>query len=206
MDLRQRWQANRGFYLLVLGLTAVMLGLALAGEPARQWLRYNREAIEAGQVWRLITCHLVHLNSNHALLNLSGFLLCSWFFDDLLRLRHLLLWFGLSAPLVGLGFYWLDPQLTWYVGLSGILHGYFIMCLLLGIPGQPRLHLFVLAVVGARLVWEQMPDYDVNYMRDVIDGRVYVNAHLYGALVGAGLGSVLLWLQRSRARKSATVS
>ena len=195
MGLRERWQTNRAFYLLVLGSAVLMLGLALAGESARALLRYNREAIDAGELWRLVTCHLVHLNLNHALLNLAGFLLCSWFFDDLLRPRHLILWFVLSAPAVGLAFYLLEPQLGWYVGLSGILHGYFILCLLLGVPGQPVLHMIVLALVIGRLIWEQLPGYDVEYLRDWIDGRVFVNAHLYGAIAGGVLGGVMLWRQ-----------
>ena len=190
-----RWQNNRAFYLLVAGAALLMLALALGGESVRDGLRYDRAAIESGQLWRLLTCHLVHLNLNHALLNLAGFLLCSWFFDDLLRARHVLIWFALSAPVVGLAFYLFEPQLGWYVGLSGILHGYFILCLLLGVPGQPLLHLVVLALVAGRLTWEQLPGYDVDYLRDWIDGRVFVNAHLYGAIVGSLLGGALLWRQ-----------
>lgn len=196
MDFRERWQANRSFYLLVLASTALMLTMALAGNDVRDALRFDRAAINDGQVWRLVTCHLVHLNLNHALLNLTGFLLCNYFFDDLLRARHLVLWFVVSAPLVGLAFYGIDTDLNKYVGLSGILHGYFIFCLLLGMRAQPRLHLVVLALVVGRLTWEQMPDYDVHYMRGIIDGRVYVNAHLYGAIVGAVLGVVMLWRTR----------
>lgn len=197
MGIRQRWHDNRAFYVLVLTATGLMLLSALFGETVRDLLRFDRQAIEAGQVWRLVTCHLVHLNLNHALLNLTGFVLCSVFFDDLLRARTLCLWFAVSAPVVGALFYFVDTDLSFYVGLSGILHGYFILCLLIGLPGQPGLHLLVLALVIGRLVWEQMPDYDVHYMRDWIDGRVYVNAHLYGAIVGAFLGSVLLWRQQN---------
>ena len=199
MDFRQRWQANRSFYLLVLVSTLVMLALALAGKDVRNALRYDRAAIDAGEIWRLVTCHLVHLNLNHALLNLTGFVLCNYFFDDLLRARQLVIWFVVSAPLVGLAFYGIDTDLRTYVGLSGILHGYFILCLLLGVRGQPVLHLIVLALVVGRLTWEQMPDYDVYYMKGIIDGRVYVNSHLYGAIVGAGLGAMMLWRGRTRA-------
>lgn len=192
-----RWQHNKAFYMAVLLATLLMLVFAVVDiffqDAARLALRYDRALIEQGQWWRLVTCHLVHLNLNHALLNLSGFLLCSFFFDDLLRFRHLCLWFVLSAPVVGVAFYLLDSTLSWYVGLSGILHGYFIVCLLMGIPAQPKLHLFVLALITGRLVLEQMPDYDVNYMQDYISGSVYVNAHLFGAIVGALLGGIFVW-------------
>ena len=56
----------------------------------------------------------------------------------------------------------------------------------------------MLAVVAGRLVWEQLPGYDVDYLRAWINGRVYVNAHLYGALSGALLATILLLAGRRR--------
>ena len=88
----------------------------------------------------------------------------------------------------GLALYLIDGQLTHYVGLSGILHGLLILCLLLGWRGNPVLHSVVLAVIVGRLVSEHMPGYDVDYLQSWINGRVYVNAHLYGAISG-----VVLW-------------
>lgn len=198
----QRWHSNRTYYLVVLAAVAGMALLALFGDSAGEALRYRRDAVADGQWWRLITCHLVHLNGWHAVLNLTGFSLVCLFFDDLLTLRRLALWFLVSAPVVGLAFYGIDTRLAGYVGLSGILHGLFVMCLLLGIRGQPLLHIGVLALVIARLVYEQMPDYDVNYARDLIGGGVHVNAHLYGAIVGALIGGALWW-QETRQKNAA---
>ena len=86
----------------------------------------------------------------------------------------------------------LDRDLGWYVGLSGLLQGLLVLCLLIGWRGNPVLHSLVLAVVAGRLVWEQLPGYDVDYLRAWINGRVYVNAHLYGALSGALLAVAML--------------
>jgi len=201
-DVIQRWHANRGYYLVVLAAVVGMAVLALFGDSAGEALRYRRDAVADGQWWRLVSCHLVHLNGWHALMNLTGFTLVCLFFDDLLSLRRLALWFLVSAPLVGIAFYLRDTSLAGYVGLSGLLHGLFVMCLLLGIRGQPALHLVVLALVVGRLVYEQTPGYDVNYAKEWIGGRVHVNAHLYGAMVGAVLGGALWWREHQKEKNS----
>ncbi|MGB1221827.1 MAG: rhombosortase [Alcanivoracaceae bacterium] len=201
-DVIQRWHANRGYYLVVLAAVIGMAVLALFGDSAGEALRYRRDAVADGQWWRLVSCHLVHLNGWHALMNLTGFTLVCLFFDDLLSLRRLALWFLVSAPLVGIAFYLRDTSLAGYVGLSGLLHGLFVMCLLLGIRGQPALHLVVLALVVGRLVYEQTPGYDVNYAKEWIGGRVHVNAHLYGAMVGAVLGGALWWREHREGKNS----
>ncbi len=180
----------------ILALTLLMLVLGLWHESVNPWLEYSREAIADGQLWRLASGHLVHMNLWHTLLNLSGFLLCWFFFPDLLTRRRLWIWLLVSIPLVSAAFWFIDTDLEGYVGLSGILHGLLVMCLLAGFSGHPKLHGLLLAVVIARLTWEQQPDYNINYLLDTIGGAVYVNAHLYGSLVGAMLGGVWWWQER----------
>ena len=58
--------------VLVLAALLVLLAPLLGGAPARTALRYDRPAIAAGQWWRLLSAHLVHLDAHHALLNAFG--------------------------------------------------------------------------------------------------------------------------------------
>ncbi|MDX1804899.1 MAG: rhombosortase [Alcanivorax sp.] len=176
-----------------LGLAAVMVLLGLACQQVNPWLAFDRHAIEQGQWWRLISCHFVHLTPWHMLLNLSGFLLCGYFFEDLLS-RARVAWWALAGGLIeGLALYLLDPNLQHYAGLSGILHSLLVMCLLLGWRGNPWLHSLVLAVIAGRIFFEQQPGYNVDYLQAWIHGKVYVNAHLYGAITGVILaGGVFL--------------
>ena len=190
------------WHILVLALVLVVLGLA--HEWVNPWLNYDRAAVLDGQIWRLVTAHLVHLNAWHMAMNLTGLLLCWFFFTDLFTRRLLWLWLGVSAPVVGAAFVGLDPELTRYVGLSGLLHGLLVLLLVLGWRGNPVLHTVVLAVVAGRLFWEQRPDYDTEYLQAFIDGSVYVNAHLYGALTGLALAAAVL-IQRYL-RRRATIS
>src|SRR5690349_19136890 len=62
-----------GNYGVGLAVAAALLLLPLlGGEALRAAWRYERTAVAAGQWWRLISCHVVHLDAMHALLNTVG--------------------------------------------------------------------------------------------------------------------------------------
>ena len=179
-------------YLAAFSLLLATLGLAHTW--VNPHLEYVRALMLDGQLWRLYSAHFVHLNHWHMLMNLGGFLLCAWFFTDVYDRWLLAAWLLVSPLLVSGLMLCVDQASGPYVGLSGILHGWLVMALLLGFRTHPWLHALVLALVAGRLAWEQSPGYDVEYLRDWIDGRVYVNAHLYGALSGVLLAAgVTLW-------------
>lgn len=162
------------------------------------WLEYQRSALEQGQWWRLWSAHWVHANLAHALLNVSGFVLCCLVFSDLYRRHTLLLWWLLTPPLLSAALWIGDGLEGPYVGLSGVLHSWLLWALVVGLPGHPRLHGVLLLALGGRLLWEQLPGYDSGYLSAWVPGSVYVNAHLYGAVLGlvGGLAS-LVWRRRS---------
>ena len=87
------------------------------------------------------------------------------------------------ALFIGLMLYALNPHLHYYVGLSGVLHGLFVV----GAWGE-RQHFRVsayvlLALVFAKLVWEQLYG-AMPGSESMIGGQVLVDAHLYGAIAG----------------------
>jgi rhomboid family GlyGly-CTERM serine protease len=192
--------AARGLWLL--GLTAAALVLpALAGESGREWLRYERVGVLNGQYWRLITGHLVHGSLQHLLLNAVGLGLIAALFPREFSLGGWLLVLGASTVAIDLGFVFWEPQLQWYVGFSGVLHG----ALAAGVLGWWRhesraLALALTAVLVGKLAWEQWQ----GALPLSGDMPVVVDAHLYGA-VGGALAGAWLWL-RSRDWPSARPS
>ncbi|MEM9492678.1 MAG: rhombosortase, partial [Myxococcota bacterium] len=91
---------------------------------------------------------------------------------------------------VDLGFWLLVPGLTWYVGLSGVLHGLLIAGLICGWRQAPGESGALGVVVAAKLAWEQfggaLPGSALT-----AGGPVIVDAHLFGAAGGLVAGAIL---------------
>ena len=176
--------------LLALCLILIMLG----GDGSAQWLRYDRAAIMGGEYWRLLTAHLTHLGWSHLLLNLAGLFLLWALVGDRLNCTGWLLLMLFSALSISAGLWLFDPQLRWYVGLSGVLHGVLLGGALLLALSSSREGLYLILITAAKLLWEQlmgpMPGSEAT-----AGGKVIVNAHLYGALSG-GVVVLLIWSLR----------
>lgn len=180
----------RGVGLLWLGLVL----LSLLGEGGRLLLRYEREAVLQGEYWRLITGHLVHGNTRHLLLNGAAVALIAALFQQDYSWRGWLLIALLSALAIDVAFVFWEPQITWYVGFSGVLHGALAAGAVAWWRYQPKpLALALSAVLVGKLAWE----YWHGALPLAGDLAVVVEAHRYGALGGA-LAGFILWLQAHR--------
>jgi len=172
------------------------LVLAVVSITASCWpnglalLRYEHSGLIEGELWRVISAHLVHLNVPHLLLNLSGLLLICELLWGELPLRHgigLLVFSGLS---ISAGLYWLLPDIGTYAGLSGVLHGLWAGCAIYGYQlssnasFKSRLPFLAGAfLLGAKLFLEFL--YGPSQVTEQLIGAgVLVSSHLYGALAG----------------------
>ena len=108
--------------------------IAILGDAGRIWLSYDRPEIAAGELWRLLSGHFVHLGISHLIWDAAGFLLIWYLVGQ--SFDHMQWFFVMLVTIVGidLGFWFLEPNLTWYVGLSGLVHGF----LTAGVRGQPQ--------------------------------------------------------------------
>jgi rhomboid family GlyGly-CTERM serine protease len=156
----------------------------LLGDSARQRLRFDRSALEAGQWWRVFTAHVVHLGATHTLMNLAGFGLVVVLFRHDLRIRE---WIGgglAAAAAIGIGLYTLSPETVWYVGLSGVLHGWFALGALRVTETQRGFGLLLVGAIIVKLAYEQARGANPATLALHI-GPVVVDAHLYGAIGAA---------------------
>lgn len=180
------------WHLFVATAAAVAVMLALDFAPLASVLRYERAALSNGELWRLWTAHLVHLNLGHTLLNAAGLVGVMLVVGEHLRVRAWLVGLVVTAPVVTAALWLFNPALPWYVGLSGMLHGLIVTGALAGLMAHGSgwsMNLTVLLVVGAKLMWEQL----VGAMPGSIvmsGGRVIVDAHLFGAATGVFWGGV----------------
>ena len=110
-----------------LAIAAVIGLLATGGAPLADALAYGREALAAGQWWRALSGHFVHLGPVHAALNLGGLIALLLMCPTQLRAgewlrRIVVLSLAISALL-----YATVPAVDRYVGFSGVLHGLFLL-------------------------------------------------------------------------------
>lgn len=152
------------------------------------WLRYDRAALAAGEWWRFFTGHLCHLSWAHLGLNLAALALTAYVAGPARQYRQqCLLWLWLFAY-TGAGLFLIAPDLLFYVGLSGALHGALIV-FIADSPYYPRhVRWIVIAVVCGKILWEQSPWFDDMANAGMIGGRTETRAHLLGGIAG------LLWV------------
>jgi rhomboid family GlyGly-CTERM serine protease len=180
-------------WLLGLLCTLVVL-LSLGGEKFTLALRYERTKVLAGEYWRLLTAHLVHGSTQHLLLNLAGLgLIAILFARDYRPLQWVWIWLA-GTLAIDIGFVWFEPQLEWYVGLSGVLHALLAAGAIAWWRHESKpLALALSAILVGKLLWEQTH----GALPLSGDLPVVVNAHLYGALGGVLAGLVLWCFSRS---------
>lgn len=94
----------------------------------------------AGASWRLLTAHFVHLGAAHLAANLFAATLIGWSCDQLRVSARLPAATLASLAGVALGLEFGPWAISWYVGLSGMLHGLFAwLCLFLALsPSAER--------------------------------------------------------------------
>lgn len=175
------------------GACGVLLVVAAAGEGPMHALRYEREALAAGQWYRLATGHFVHLNLQHAALNALGFVLLWALFARDYAARHWVWILAATLAAIDAGLWFFDPALSWYVGASGALHGVLAAGTLAHLRRREPDGWVLLAFLCAKLAYEQFGVGVLPFSSGL--GPVIVDAHLYGALAGVG-ASVLLPLRR----------
>ncbi|HIG61260.1 MAG TPA: rhombosortase [Gammaproteobacteria bacterium] len=174
--------------LLIFGFVFVILGLGIFHQSINSLLEYNRTAISSGQIWRLVSCHFVHLNFLHTLLNTTGLILCFAVFGTPKNPVWSCIYLITLALFVSAGLFFFSPDVIYYLGLSGLLHGILIHYLIVGFNRHRLIHELGIAFVVLKLVIEQLPMFDVFYLQNYIGDRVITESHLYGAIGG------LLWV------------
>jgi rhomboid family GlyGly-CTERM serine protease len=153
--------------------------------------------IARGEVWRLITGHLVHLSWGHLWPNLIALVLIGALFDDLFDAGDWWILLGATAGAIDLGLILLEPQVDWYVGLSGVLHGFVAAGALVACLRREPIGAWLAVGLGAKLLWEQLVG-PVPFTAAAVGGPVVVAAHLYGTAGGLLVAATRVVARESR--------
>lgn len=183
---------------IVIASCVVMTALQASPTPWQHALRYDRDAVSQGEIWRIITGHFLHLGWSHLALNLAGLLLGTWLFSQDRTPRQWLLATFVTALACGLGLWLWSPQVAICVGLSGVLHGFMIIGFGgWALEGERRALIFLALVIG-KMAWEQTGG-TMPWEAAMAGGAVITDAHVWGALGGgAYLVGEAIWRARHR--------
>lgn len=188
-------------WLLPATLIAAILAIRLGGEPAAAALRYEREAVQHGELWRLLSGHLVHADWSHLAWNVLGLLLVWALFAGEYTIGGWLTLMLASTAAIDLGFLVLEPQLAWYVGLSGVLHGLMAAGLVAWLRARrDALTVAVSVAFLAKLAWEHARG-PLPFTAGTLAIPVVHEAHSYGA-IGGTLCALVLLARQGRAGAS----
>ena len=161
----------------------------LFGDSGRAWLQYDRVAIADLEVWRLVTGHFVHLGLSHYILNALGLILVWSLVGMHYSAKRWLIVTVVTVAGVNAGLWLFSPQVIWYVGMSGFLHGLLAAGVVKAFQTVPREAIPIGVIVLAKILYEQqvgpLPGSELSAGGDVI-----VDSHFYGALAGLGLAAV----------------
>ena len=166
---------------------AVLLLPELGGDAGRALLRYDRAGLAAGQWWRLLTAHVVHMGLEHAALNSLGLVLMWALFARDYKPGQ---WVSIalaSIAAIDAGLWLRDSTVSWYVGSSGALHGVMTAGTLAHLRRRDLDGWILAAFIIVKLTYEQTS----GALPFAADEGVVVDAHLYGALGGLAVAAFL---------------
>lgn len=194
-----RNMAERSAYrhwLVPTGIVLLSLLVAAGGDGAREWLRYDRIAIGSGEIWRLLSGHFAHLGLTHLALNLAGLLLVWALVGRRLSASIWLIVLSFTVAFISAAFWFFDKDLSWYVGLSGVLHGLLISGAFVGLTRWRGESLLIILLVFGKIAYEQLAG-PMPGSEFTSGGPVVVNAHLYGGIAGL-IAGLPLWRRVER--------
>jgi rhomboid family GlyGly-CTERM serine protease len=181
-------------------LALVLVAVQLLGALAREALPYDRAAILAGREYaRLVTAHFFHYDLAHLAWNLVGLALVAALFAREFDRRGWIVILVASTVAVDVGFLAFEPQLEWYVGFSGVLHGLMAAGLCAWLWRTPdAITALVAGLFAFKLGWEHLVG-PLPFTSSTLAVPVIHQAHTYGAIGGAAAALWVLWRQRTAA-------
>ena len=170
--------------LISLALGAATLILTLFEPYIFNSLSLDPERVNQGQYWRLLTANFVHFGWAHTIMNVAALVLCTLaLLSEIPPLKYFCLLMVCSLT-VGTGIYWFNPEYQPYAGLSGAIHGLIVAGLLLTRDYPLWVRIVAGVILAGKLINENNGHYEANDLQMLIDVKIAVESHLYGAIGG----------------------
>jgi rhomboid family GlyGly-CTERM serine protease len=189
---KSNWLDCYGLLLVILALMAIVM---LISKEVALDIKYDRSLISSGEWWRLFTGHFQHLSWEHLILNSIGLVFVWLLVGDSHTPNQWLSVFIILSFALSIAFLFVYPELKWYVGMSGIIHGLLVSGLMVVfIRIRELFSILLLLVIAGKISYEQYHGTS-DYLVEIIGGQVVTEAHMIGALVGIFTGLVIGFIQ-----------
>jgi len=141
---------------LTLAVAVVIVGVFAAGPATFDALVFDRAAIASGEAWRVLTGHLVHVDTGHLILDLAALVVLGGLVECAGHgSRPLLVLLGAGAGVVTAALWVLEPDLARYCGISGVLNTLYVGAALMLRPWLgSRWAAILIAADGAKIAVE----------------------------------------------------
>lgn len=170
-------------YALPLIIIIIAFTFHLFDDQLSSALIFDREAIANGDFWRIFTGHFFHTNLNHLLLNIGACALLWSLHGQFYSLKNYAWLVALSALGTSAGIYFFSPDIFYYVGLSGVLHGVFVWGAVKDIQAKEKTGYLLFLGVWLKVAHEQIYGASSD-VEALISSNVAIDAHLFGAISG----------------------
>jgi len=188
------WRMAPTFLRRLPVFTLLLGACALVASGMAHRLEFDRHAVAAGQVWRLVTGHWTHWSSNHLLWDVATFAALGILAERRSRAAFLACTLA-SAVAISAGLWFLRPDVVTYRGLSGIDVGLFAV-VATGMIRDARttrhrptaiLAIAALGALGLKLAWELTTGSAFFVDTAAAEFQSLPLAHALGAAVGAAV-------------------
>lgn len=192
----QKLQSNA---LILLILVFVLLGLHTAGPEITAEFIYQRADVLDGQWWRLMTANLVHFSFYHLSANILGLGLIWSIGCSYASGREMLLLLVLTSLCLCLSLLVFYPNIAYYGGLSGALHGLMVYIALCSVARKEWFGGVLMIGVITKIIHENLTGAS-ELMAGLVGAPILLESHRLGALLGMLLWIIFQAIRRFRCR------
>lgn len=182
----QRIRQSPDWRYVALTLPVMALMQAIGSEH----FRYIGDAVQAGEVWRIVTAHWVHVNWKHLMLNALSLVVLVSLTTPGWTIRRWLLQTVIIAVGISVLLALFNPEVLDYAGHSGVLYGLYLLGAIALYPRDRLVASLIVVIVSGRVVVEKLEIFDLG-TDDFIGARVILDAHMYGLLMAIAIA--LVW-------------
>lgn len=181
---------------LIIYFSLVFACLFLQAINAQAWASLHLQSVLQGEVWRLLSAHLIHLNWQHFAMNMLGMGLCMLAFQSHTKPIHWLVSFCFIALFSSFCLLSSFDQLQRYMGFSDVLHGWILLGAIAIAKNEFKLSLVIFILFWIKII-EENSGLAFFTSGSMDAGNIATDSHIFGAIGGMIYGFFLRLQQKT---------